>query len=137
MAGAGASTLSRLPFGVVDEDEGEEKKGLGVLLLKLFTANHTADRFSSHSAQLSHFSHCFSLAHQPVPPRSNEGNYGMHATLRFIRGSLTHLLWGVRAPEITIYEDGPDLDTCRGSRQRRGSEHWYRGTFGFLFHKQK
>lgn len=111
MAGAGASTLGRLPLGVVDEDEGEEKKGLGVLLLKLFTANHTADRFSSHSARLSHFSHYFSLAHQPVPPRSNEGNYGMHATLRFIRGSLTHLLWGVRAPEITIYEDGPDLDS--------------------------
>lgn len=50
-----------------------------------------------------------SLPHQPAPPRSNEGNDGLHTTPRFIRASFTHspFMGSKWAPETPTYEDGP------------------------------
>lgn len=77
--------------------QGRKKEWFQVMLLELFTANHTQDWFTAHSALLTHFSchtfHCpISLLHQG----QMKGTMACtpHSDLLELH-SLTHLLWGV------------------------------------------
>lgn len=96
---------------VVNEDEAreEERVALSDVAGIVHSQSHTRLIHCSFRSAHSFFMPYFSLSHQPVPPRSNEGNDGLHTTLRFIRASFTHspFMGSKWAPEAPVYEDGP------------------------------